>query len=87
MKAEDGDIVEAGTEIAPGIVAKEKSMITVVSSAQFGVPEFEEIEDIDEEFEAEIEPKEEKVDILLRPVQEFEIKPQRSFNKIHFNRG
>ncbi|OGI23123.1 MAG: DNA-directed RNA polymerase subunit beta'' [Candidatus Melainabacteria bacterium RIFOXYA12_FULL_32_12] len=75
LKVEDGDIVEAGTEIAPGIAAKEKSMVTIMSSAQFGLNDFE-IEDIDEEFQEEAEPKEEKVDILLRPVQEFDIKPK-----------
>lgn len=75
LKVEDRDIIEAGTEIAPGIIAKEKCMVTIVSSAQFGLNEFE-IEDIEEDFEAEIEPKEEKVDLLLRPVQEFDIKPK-----------
>ncbi|EKE03747.1 MAG: hypothetical protein ACD_20C00157G0024 [uncultured bacterium] len=75
LKVEDGDIVEAGAEIAPGIKAKETSMVTIISSAQFGLNDFE-IEDIDEEFSDEVEPKEEKVDILLRPVQEFEIKPK-----------
>ena len=37
LKAEDGDIVEKGTEIAPGIKAKEKSLVTVLTSNQFGI--------------------------------------------------
>lgn len=75
LKVEEGEIIEAGTEIAPGITAKEKCIITVLSSASFGMNEFA-IEDIDEEFEDESEPSSEKVDILLRPVQEFDITPK-----------
>jgi len=75
LKIEEGEIIEAGTEIAPGIKAKDKCIITVLSSAPFGMNEFA-IEDIDEEFEEESEPSHEKVDILLRPVQEFDITPK-----------
>lgn len=78
LKVEDGEIVEKGTEVAPGVIAKEKSLVTVLSSASFGAGEFE-IDEIDEEFEEDTSVEEisdEKIDILLRPVQEFEIKPK-----------
>jgi len=75
LKVEEGEIIDAGTEIAPGIIAKDKCIITVLSSAPFGINEFA-IEDIDEEFNEETEPLHEKVDILLRPVQEFDITPK-----------
>lgn len=79
LKAEDGDIVDAGVEIAPGITTVEKTMVTVLSSLS-AATEFE-IDDIDEdeEFESdeeEIELKDDKIDILLRPVQEFDITPK-----------
>lgn len=80
LKAEDGDIVEANTEIAPGIVAKEKSLVSIVSKVQSGLTDFE-IPDLEEDFddeddELETEPKEKNIEVLLRPVQEFEIAPK-----------
>lgn len=77
LKVEDGEIVEAGTEVAPGIVAKAKSLVSVISSSSFGAADFE-LEEIDEDFveDSVDEPAEEKVDILLRPVQSFDIEPK-----------
>ena len=55
LKVDDGDIVEAGVEIAPGLVSKEKCIVSLLSSAKFGLTEFE-IEDIVDDFDEEIEP-------------------------------
>ena len=90
MKVEDGDIVAAGTEIAKGIKVKEKSLITVLSqdnSTSLFIDE--EVGDLDDEDimdEENImeEPSEEEeviiddvpVQILIRPVQEYDMTPK-----------
>lgn len=81
LKVEDGDIVEAGTEIAPGIVISEKSMVTVLStlSSPSGDFQLDDIEEEEEEFDSddvELELGDVKIEILVRPVQEFEITPK-----------
>jgi DNA-directed RNA polymerase subunit beta' len=76
LKVEEGEIIEEGSEIAPGIIAKTKCIITVLTTASFGISDFALEEDIDEDFEETKEPSSEKVDILLRPVQEFDITPK-----------
>lgn len=76
LHVEDGDIVEAGKEVAPGIVASQKALVTFLTASDFGgLPEMDIEEDFDEEDEL-AEPRDEKVDLLLRPVQEFEISPK-----------
>ncbi len=87
LKVEDGEIVDKKTEIADGIKVKEKSLITVIypdsSHDAFslddldeddfeGVEETEEVEESSEETEIKDVP----VQVLIRPVQEFEISPR-----------
>lgn len=77
LKVEDGEIVEIGTEIATGIIAKEKSMVSIISGA---VPEIAVIditeEDVDVEIAEEIELVAKSIELLIRPVQEYEITPK-----------
>lgn len=76
LKVEDGEIIEPGTEVAPGIVAEDRSILTILSSTQSASSDFD-LPDIDEDFEEEdVEVEEKNADILLRPVQEFEIAPK-----------
>jgi len=77
LKVEENEIIEASTEIAPDITAKEKCIVTVLSSS-LGGNDFAVEEDIDEDFDEDEneEPSSGKVDILLRPVQEFDITPK-----------
>jgi len=75
LKVEDGDIVDAGTEIAPGIIAKDKSMISIISGISVDVAELD-ITDEDEEIEDDVEPLSNSVEVLIRPVQEYEITPK-----------
>ncbi len=68
INVDDGTVVDAGTEVAPGIVAKEKSMITI--SFQIAEP------DDDEDFEElEDTTNYEYAEVLVRPVQEFHVAP------------
>ncbi len=76
LKAEDSEIVEAGAEIAKGIVAEKKSMVTILSSTHEEINKLDMDEDMDEDVEENVVPSVESVEILLRPVQEFEIKPK-----------
>ena len=91
LKVEDGDIVEAGTEIAKGIKVKEKSLITVLSqdnaTSLFIDEEVGDIDDEEEMMEEETimeESSEEEevvmddvpVQILIRPVQEYDMTPK-----------
>lgn len=71
LKVEDGDIVEAGTEIIKGVKAKEKSLVTLILPEGSSFDLEDEIEEIEDQ---ELPPQ--SVDILLRPVQEFEITPR-----------
>ncbi len=74
LKVEDGEIVEAGTEIAAGIVAKEKSMVSIISGIGAEVAE---LDISDEEVEIdEVEIGSTSIEILIRPVQEYEITPR-----------
>lgn len=68
INVDDGTVVEAGTEVAPGIVASEKSMITI----NFQLEEPGEEEDIDE---LEDTSNYEYAEVLVRPVQEFYVAP------------
>jgi DNA-directed RNA polymerase subunit beta' len=67
LTVDDRSIVDPGTEVAPGIVAKERSMVTV----QF------KLADPDDDFDDDMDTSEyEYAEVLLRPVQEFEVKPR-----------
>jgi DNA-directed RNA polymerase subunit beta' len=69
LSVEDRAIVDAGTEVAPGIVAKDRSMVTV----QFKMADPAEDETFDEDADTS---DYEYAEILLRPVQEFDVKPR-----------
>jgi len=78
LKVEDGEIVEAGTQITDKVVAKEKCLVSVLSlssdNSDIDLEDFD-----DEEFtedHTDTEMNEETVDVLLRPVQEFDISPR-----------
>lgn len=80
LKIEDGEIVEAGTEVAPGVVAAERSLLTVLTASQSAaIGDFDDSDD-DEDFEESddeiAEMNQNSADILLRPVKEFEIEPK-----------
>lgn len=66
---DDGAIVEAGQEVAPGIFAKERSMVTVTLL----------LDDPDEDIELD-DPEDtssfEYADVLIRPVQEIHVTPR-----------
>lgn len=70
LNVDDGTVVDAGTEVAPGIVAKERSMVTI--NFQLDEPEG----DMDEEDEIEDTAEYEFAEVLLRPVQEYEVAPR-----------
>lgn len=84
LKVEDGEIVAKKTEIADGIKVKEKSLITVIYP-DAGVDSFS-LDDLeDEDFEADVteeetsedtEIKDVPVQVLVRPVQEFDVAPR-----------
>ncbi len=75
LKVEDGEIVEKGTEIAPEIVAPHKSIVNIITPGlelDKGLEINE--EELDEEIEEEIEIK--AAEVLIRPIQEFDIEPK-----------
>ena len=73
IKVEDGDIVEAGTEIAPGIEAKEKCMVTIAIKDD-GDGEID-LDDEDDDDDNHVM-GDQAVEVLLRPVKEFYIDQQ-----------
>ncbi len=74
LKVEDGEIVEKGTEIAKGIKAKEKSLVSIISgvASESSVLDITD-EDVDEEIDEEINPDSKSIEVLIRPVQEYDI--------------
>ena len=74
LMVEEGQVVEAGTVVAKGIKAKEKSIVCAV------IPENDDtsidIDDEDLEMEEETEIPDKNIDIILRPIQEFYIEPR-----------
>lgn len=86
LKVEDGEIVAKGTEIADGIKIKEKSLITIIyPDAAHDSFSLDDLDD-DEEFTDEVDTSEEAgdeteikdipVQVLVRPVQEFDVAPR-----------
>ena len=85
LKVEDGEIVEAGVEIAKGIKVAQKSLITVLdtesSNETFSLDDLDDFDDdeevtTDEEETEDTEIKDAPIQVLVRPVQEFDIAPQ-----------
>ena len=76
LKVEEGEVVEAGTVIAGKIKAKETSIVTILESEDDNL----EIDDLDEEIDVTSLDEEsitnKPIQILVRPVQQFEIKPK-----------
>ena len=76
LKVEEGEIVEAGTLIAPKVKAKELSIVTILDSDNDSL----EIDDLDEEVEVatidEDAISNQPIQILIRPVQKFSIEPK-----------
>lgn len=64
LEVEDGDIIEPGAKVAPGIEAKVKSLVTITFKQEAD----------DAELEEDAVPK--VLELLLRPVQEFDIEHQ-----------
>ena len=73
LKVEEGEIVEAGTAIAPKIKAKELSIVTILDSENDNI----EIDDLEEDIEVanidEDEISNKPIQILVRPVQKFAV--------------
>ncbi len=68
LDVDDGAVVEKGTKVAPKIKAKERCMVTV--NFQMDLPEGKSAEDLDDTSEFEY------AEVILRPVQEFEVAPR-----------
>ena len=76
LKVEEGEIVEAGTQIAPKIKAKSTSIVTIMESDDTSL----DIDDLDEDLDVASLDEEtitnQPIQILVRPVQQFDIKPK-----------
>lgn len=73
LNVEDGEIVEKGTEITKGVKASQKSIINFINYE----PEYSKEIELEEETEEPDETREAKpVDVLIRPIQEYEIGPK-----------
>ncbi len=75
LSVEDGEIVEEGAEITKGVKAKQKSIISFLNYEAEYVKELDiEDEEISEDIDATLEAK--PVELLIRPIQEYEIGPK-----------
>jgi DNA-directed RNA polymerase subunit beta' len=70
LSIDDGTVVEAGTEVAPGIVTKERCLVSI----NFLLEE-PDMDALDED-EPEDATNYEYAEVLLRPVHEYEVSPQ-----------
>lgn len=75
LKVEEGEIVKKGTVIAPGVKAKETSIVTIMESDMDDL----DIDDLDEELDAALPVEDENIanqpiQILVRPIQLLSIK-------------
>lgn len=75
LKVEEGEIVKKGTLIAPGIKAKETSIVTIMET---GLEDLD-IDDLEEELDASLSVEDENIanqpiQILIRPIQILGIK-------------
>ena len=76
LKVEEGELVEAGTLIAPKIKAKELSIVTIMDTDNDTIDLDDSAEDIDITSLDEDEISNKPVQILIRPVQKFNIEPK-----------
>ena len=76
LKVEEGELVEAGTVIAPKIKAKELSIVTIMDSENDNIDLDDAAEDVDVPSLDEDSISNKPVQILVRPVQKFEIQPK-----------
>ena len=77
LKVEEGELVEAGTVIAPKIKAKELSIVTIMDSDSDNIDLDDTAEDVEDVALDDEETMSNKVvQILVRPVQKFEIQPK-----------
>ena len=74
LYVEEGEVIEAGKEIAKGIKAKVKSIVLAVTNDNDD--NSIEIDDEDLDIEEDTEIPDKNIDIILRPIQEFEIAPR-----------
>lgn len=77
LKVEEGEIIKKGTVIAPGIKAKETSIVTIMES---DIDDLD-IDDLDEELDAGLSVDEENIanqpiQILVRPIQLLHVEPK-----------
>lgn len=77
LKVEEGEIVKKGAVIAPGIKAKETSIVTIMEA---GMDDLD-IDDLDEELDASLSVDDENIanqpiQILVRPIQIINIQPK-----------
>lgn len=78
IEVEDGDIVEAGTTIIPGVVTKDKRLVSINIRNEFDPNEIDFSED-DEALKDDddgVDVSNKYAEVLLRPVQEYFIEPQ-----------
>jgi DNA-directed RNA polymerase subunit beta' len=71
----EGELIEAGTEIAPNVKAKELSIVTIMDSENDNL----ELDDTAEDVEVTLDEEtmsNRPIQILVRPVQKFEINPK-----------
>lgn len=89
LNVEDGDIVEKGTKITADIVAKEKCIVSFsTDSVHADIDDItdidgDELEEVQVADDSDSEPEEKSVEILVRPVQEFDISPRDVSIKFH----
>ena len=74
LYVEEGEVIEAGQEVAKGIKAKVKSIVLAVSNESDD--NSIDIDDDDLDIEEDTELPDKNIDIILRPIQEFEIGPR-----------
>ena len=75
LNVEEGEVIEKGTKISKGIVAKETSIVTILDTEQsIDIDDLEEELDLDGMDDNSMSDK--PVQILVRPVQTFEVAPQ-----------
>lgn len=67
LKVEDGTVVGPKTEVAPGVKTKEKSLITI--NFLMDNPDGADLDDVEDTSEYEY------AEVIVRPVQEFEVAP------------
>ena len=74
LYVDEGEVIEAGVEIAKGVKAKVKSIVLAVTNETDDSSI--ELDDEDMDIEEETELPDKNIDIILRPIQEFEIGPR-----------